>query len=179
MTGSSQGRKQIKLYREQRPCMKIPLSFLEIILEIMSIIGLVCAFYAMIRFWPELPATIPKHFGIDGKVDAWGDRSSLYFLLGVNLLLYVGLSASRWFPQYFNYPVQITEDNARRQYQLAIWFMSILKAQVVWLFVYLQWQTIQVALGYENGLGAWLIAVVLVVPLLSLIIYVSIVFKNR
>lgn len=164
---------------QSRPRIKISITPLEVLLELVSLIGLAGAVWILIKFWPDLPAAIPKHFGLTGEVDAWGDRSSLYFLLGVNLFMYVMLTIVRRFPHTYNYPVKITADNAQRQYQLAIWYMALLKAQVVWLFVYLQWQMIQVALGHSSGLGIWFLAIVLVGLFLPILIYVLVARKNR
>ena len=88
--------------------------------------------------------------------------------------MYIILTIIRRFPHTFNYPVQINENNAFRQYQLAVVYISLLKAQVVWLFAYLQWQMIQVALGNSTGLGAWFIVVVLLAFLLPILIYAGI-----
>mgnify|MGYP000288640196 CR=1 FL=1 len=168
-----------KQANQPRPRIKIPLTPLEILLELLSLAGLAGAVWMLMKFWPELPAAIPKHFGPTGEVDAWGDRSSLYFVLGTNLFLYVMLTIVRRFPHTFNYPVRITADNAQRQYQLAIWYMALLKAQVVWLFVYLEWQIIQVALERSSGLGTWFLVVVLVGLLLPILIYVLVARKSQ
>ena len=53
-----------------------------------SLLGLVGAAYLLIRFWPDLPMVIPKHFGFSGEVDGWGDRSSLFPAGGQPLSLY-------------------------------------------------------------------------------------------
>ena len=163
-----------KPLNQARPRIKIPITPMEFILELISLLGLLGAAYVLIKFWPDLPDEKPKHFGFTGEADAWGDPSSLYILLGVNFLMYIMLTIIRRFPHTFNYPVQINENNAFRQYQLAVVYISLLKAQVVWLFAYLQWQMIQVALGNSTGLGAWFIVVVLLAFLLPILIYAGI-----
>ena len=168
-----------KPFNQPRPRIRITVTPLEFILELISLLGLICAAGMLIKFWPDLPAVIPQHFASTGEVDAWGDPSSLYFLLGANFLLYIMMTAVRRFPHTFNYPVQITEDNAARQYQLAVLYISLLKTQVVWLFVYLQWQIIQVALGNSTGMGTWFVMVVLLALLLPILIYVLAARKNR
>jgi uncharacterized membrane protein len=53
------------------------------------------AFY----LWPGLPDTIPTHFGIDGKPDAWGKKDSIFMLPaimgGMSLFVYLLLSNIR------------------------------------------------------------------------------------
>jgi uncharacterized membrane protein len=155
------------------------MTFTEHLLEIITISGLFTAGYFLIQYWPELPATIPSHFGFNGEVDAWSSKSSLYMLLGVNVFLYLLMTIIRRFPYIFNYPVKITEKNAKKQYQLAVWYLAVLKAELVWLFVYLQWQIIQVALGSGSLLGPWFLAVVLIGLTVPIVIYIIIARKNR
>jgi uncharacterized membrane protein len=51
--------------------------------------------YAFYLF-PSLPDTIPTHFNLEGKADAWGDKSSIFLLPGilglVSLISYLMLS---------------------------------------------------------------------------------------
>jgi uncharacterized membrane protein len=173
------GKNRNKQLDKSRPRIRITLTPLEFILEMVSLLGLVGAAYLLIRFWPDLPMVIPKHFGFSGEVDGWGDRSSLFFLPGANLFLYIMMTVVSRFPHTFNYPVRITADNAWRQYQLAVWYMALLKAQVVWLFLYLEWRIIQVALGHSSGLGTWFVVVVLVGLLLPTLIYALAARKSR
>jgi uncharacterized membrane protein len=49
--------------------------------------------------WPNLPDSIPTHFGIDGKPDAWGRRESIFMLPlimgGMSLFVYLLLTNIR------------------------------------------------------------------------------------
>ena len=164
---------------QQRPRIKIKMTFAEHVLEIISISGLFTAVHILLKFWPELPATIPSHFNFYGEVDAWSDKNSLLFLLGMNVLLYLLMTIVRRFPHTFNFPVKVTKNNAEKQYQLAVRLIAILKAEVVWLFAHLQWQIIQVALGGSSSLGPEFLVIVLVGLTLPLIIYLKIARQNH
>jgi uncharacterized membrane protein len=164
---------------QHHPRVKMKMNFMEHLLEIISISGLFTAGYFLIQYWPELPATIPSHFDFNGEVDAWSNKSSLYMLLGMNVFLYLLMTIIRRFPHTFNYPVKITEKNAKKQYQLATLYLAVLKAELVWLFVYLQWQIIQVALGSNSALGPWFLTVVILSLTVPLIVYIIIARKNR
>lgn len=163
---------------QHHPRIKIKMTFIEHLLEIISIAGLFTALYYLLKFWPELPATIPSHFGFNGEVDSWSGKSSLYMLLGMNVFLYLLMTIIRRFPYTFNYPVKITEKNAKKQYQLASLYLAVLKAELVWLFVYLQWQIIQVALGSSSSLGPWFLTVGILGFTVPLMVYIIIARKN-
>ncbi|WP_293285512.1 hypothetical protein [Microcoleus sp. PH2017_40_RAT_O_B] len=57
------------------------------------------------------------------------------------------LWATSRYPHTFNYPVRITQENARRQYLLGRGLLVWLKAEVCWLFAFIVRQQILVALG--------------------------------
>ena len=94
---------------------------------------------------------------------AWGGKGSLQILPFVVLGLYVLLTVVGRFPHTFNYLIEITEHNARYQYQNARTMMSWLKVDLTIVFGYIQWKTVQVALGRATGLGAGFVLIFLVV----------------
>ena len=67
----------------------------------------------------QLPETIPSHFNIQGEVDGYGDKSTIFILL----LLHVGITALlNWVgnhPEQHNYPIAITDENRAQQYKLS------------------------------------------------------------
>lgn len=164
---------------QRKPRIKIKMNIMEHILEIISIAGLFTAVYYLIQYWPLLPDIIPSHFGFNGKVDGWGSKNSLYLLLGINIFIYLFMTLIRRFPHMYNYPVKIDENNAERQYQMAVWLMAIIKAEVIWMFVYIQWHIIQVALGNSSSLGIYFLGIVLVALTFTIIIYIVLARKNR
>lgn len=134
----------------KQPKLSIPLTSLDISAEIISFAGLtaICLIYLLMV--PELPNTIPTHFGISGSPDGWGPKSSMYVTLWVALGEYVMLTILSLFPNIYNYPWPITEANARAQYTIGRSMMIWLKAEVVWLMTYVAWGTISVAMGRSH-----------------------------
>src|SRR5260370_5645 len=53
-------------------------STLDWVLEGVSLIALLTAFAVVAILWRELPRTIPKHYGLFGRPNGWGDKSSLW-----------------------------------------------------------------------------------------------------
>jgi hypothetical protein len=93
------------------------------------------------------------HFGASGAVDSYGDKSTLIILPAITFGLYVLLTVIGFFPRSFNYPVEVTEENRGRLQATALTMMGWLKVELVWLFVYISWAVIRVALGHGHGLG--------------------------
>lgn len=83
--------------------------------------------------WPGLPDTIPTHFGIDGKPDAWGKKQSIFMLPaimgGMSLFVYLLLSNIRKFDpkRYGN-----AEDPIFRQFAiLIVAFMNLMSLTIL------------------------------------------------
>jgi hypothetical protein len=69
----------------------------------------------------------------------------------------------RRFPHTFNYLVTITVENAPRQYAIACSLLNWLKAELVWLFAYMEWQMVLSAANQSMGLGFWALPLFLLV----------------
>lgn len=65
------------------------------------------------------------------------------------------------FPQVFNYPTKITEDNAFNQYTNATRLIRYLKLIVVLVLGLITFRTIQNANGDSEGLGIWFLPLII------------------
>ncbi len=140
--------------KSQRPKLEIPLTTFEIILQVLALMGLAAGLLTVFLSWNGLPDKIPTHFGLAGTADAWGGKGSLFILPGMVLGMYILLSIVERFPHTYNYLCEITEQNAEVQYRNARMMIVCLKTGIVWLFGYIEWVTVQVAMGKAAGLGA-------------------------
>lgn len=157
----------------------IPLSQLEKVLETVSLFTVIAMQVVQFLLWKDIPDRIPTHFGISGTPDAWGGKGSLILLPVVEIALYILLTIVSKFPHTFNYLVEITEQNARYQYQNVRTMMSWLKADLVIVFAYIQYRTILVALGHASGLGAGFILVFLLVLFVTIGYYIVRILKSK
>jgi uncharacterized membrane protein len=139
--------------------------------EILALSGVAFELGTIIYKWARLPAVIPTHFGFSGQADDWSGKKWLLLLPALTLVLYIGLTWLRRYPQKFNYQRQITKRNADRQYYFAASLVDILKAELMWLFAIITWQAIRVALGQAAGLGIAFLPIVLVVMGATVIIH--------
>lgn len=139
--------------------------------EVLSVMGVLFTFILIYQSWGILPDRIPTHFGFTGQPDAWGSKEHLFFLPVIALAMYLFLTIVSRFPHTFNYPIKITEENAATQYLMARHLVAILKLETIWLFAYIQWVTIEVALGKATGLSNLFLPIFMVVMLGTLVVY--------
>lgn len=100
-----------------------------------------------------LPERIPTHFGAAGRPDGWGPRSMFWIPSGVALGTYAMLSVIQRYPRSWNYPVRVTEENRARLELVMLGLVRWVKAEILVLFAYLQWATVQVGTGAAAGLS--------------------------
>jgi uncharacterized membrane protein len=135
----------------KRPVLHLPLSASEKIIEVAAGIGILATILLLYR--PALPDSIPSHFNVAGQPDTWGDKSLLWIMVAIPVVIYLAMTLLSRFPQIFNYPFTLTEENVERQYRCVRLLVSILKLEIVWFFAYLEWRIIQTAFGRAQGLG--------------------------
>lgn len=158
--------------KNERPIIKMPLSWLEKIFETIAAAGLFISIFLIINYWSALPAQVPSHFGIGGQADAWSGKIVLIILPVVSIFLYILLTFAGRIPHLGNYAVAITAENAERQYHLARQFLTILKAELVWVFTLINWAAIGVALERCEGLGVMFLPIFMVIVFGTIGIYI-------
>lgn len=164
---------------QPRPIFPFPLSWVDILLELGAIAGLLCSVAIAFLVWPDLGERVPIHFGITGKPDAWGTKVMILILPVVAFILNTVFIIISRYPHTFNYPVKITPENARKQYLLALSLLKWLKLEIIWLFTILFWQQIQVALGAKETLSIGLIISSFLVITITVMIYLFQSYQNR
>lgn len=145
-----------------RPILKSPYSLPEKVLQALSFITLLGILLLTFYSFITLPAKIPTHFGFDGRPDAWGGKSALLLLPIFSAVFYAALTVLERFPQIYNYPVEITEQNAAAQYKLGRLLIECLKLILPAVFLYIQWATARAAAGSVFGFGFWFLPVTLI-----------------
>lgn len=122
--------------------------------------------------YDSLPDEIPTHFDLRGRADAYGDKSTIWGVPAIATLLVIMLSFFQRMPHRFNYPVDITAENAERQYTIALRMMRVLKLVVAAIFMLIVWSSVRDA-GSSNELGGWVIAVTLMLVFIPMIYFIS------
>ncbi len=144
-----------------RPILQIKLLGTDYFLEIAGWVLLAYSFWFTWNSYAALPETIPVHFDTVGRPDGFGSRSSAWWMPVISLLMYAGLIVLSRYPHLYNYPLEITQENAARQYRLASRFIRIIALATAVLFVVIQYITVMVAEGRSIESDAYVIPVII------------------
>ena|SRR5690554_4829709 len=139
----------------ERPKIKLELSRADKIFEIIGWLLIISLWGLTITNYTNLPDTIPIHYNGAGQADGFGGKATIFTLPIIATVLFIGLTILNKFPHIFNYPTNITQDNALRQYTNATRLIRYLKLIVVIIFGLIAFKTIENANGEADGLGIW------------------------
>lgn len=167
------------MIQTRQPKLEIPRSRTESILEFVSGGVFLCLIILLFQNWERIPDSIPTHFGGSGKPDDWGSKYTLLLLPSILVIIYSGFTVLSRYPHVYNYPWRITEENAERQYLLARTFLCWLKLEIILLFTFIEWTTIQVAFRYSEGLGLTFLPISLIVIFGTIGMYFWLAYKAR
>jgi uncharacterized membrane protein len=144
-----------------KPKIQIETTIADWLFETVGLIGITFTVVLVISSYSDLPDTIPRHYNASGQPDGFSGKSILFVLPAVTIVTYIIMTIALRFPHMFNYPFEITEENAERQYKNQILMVRVLKTFTVIIFGYLTYATIQNGLGKMQGLGTWFTPVTL------------------
>jgi hypothetical protein len=136
-----------------RPRPELRLSKFDYTIELPGAVGLACLFILPAIFYNDLPGEIPRHFSLSGQADAFANRNFIWFLPVLGLLLYTGFTVLNRYPYIFNYPVEVTSENAQRLYTLGTRTIRLLKVLITFSFAFVSYKTIAVATGEAGDPG--------------------------
>ena len=159
-----------------RPNIKVAITKFDKILEISAVLLLLFFWIFILIHFKNLPKIIPIHFNGSGTVDGFGPRASVFVLPIIGTILYIGLTVLQKHPQYSNYPIKITQENAQYQYANATKMLRVLKIIILVIFFVIDYFTILTVAGKEDGLGKWFLPFtfgILFVPIIYFLIQSS------
>ncbi len=161
-----------KLKMEKRPEIKLALTTVDKIFEIVGWGFIILIWVLTITNYSNLPETIPTHYNGAGQADGLGGKATILTLPLIATILFIGLTVLNKFPHVFNYPTEITQDNAFRQYIYATRLIRYLKVIIVFVFGLIEFKTIQNANGETDGLGVWFLPLTIGVIFLPMIYFI-------
>lgn len=89
--------------------------------------------------------------------------------------MYFGMSLLQKHPEVHNLPGPRTERNFKNSRM----FVSWIKLEIVLVFVYIIWRSIQDSLGQPEGLGVWFLPALAAVFILTIVIFVIRIIRNK
>lgn len=149
------------------PKIKIELTTADKITEVAGYIALGLLWAIAIYIYNNTPDVVPVHFNLKGEADGYGDRKTVFFpaiLCTFFMLIFTELNKR---PEMMNLPVEITPQNAKRQYTLATRMMRWLKIILIVIFILIELYSYKSITADVSQYMAWLLALVgflIVVP---------------
>lgn len=162
-----------------RQKMKIELTTIDKTLEILGWLSVFAIWGLTIVNFSKLPDIIPIHYNGTGEPDGFGGKTTILTLPLVATIIFVGMTILNKFPHIFNYPTNITKNNALQQYTNATRMIRCLKLIIVVVFGAIVFKTIQTANGQVNGLGTWFLLTILGLVFIPLIYFMIKSFKTK
>ena len=171
----------LKKENMERPRIKIEKNLVDIATEIIGFLGLILLIGLPLYYFDKLPETIPSHFGTTGQPDGFIGKEIIWKLPIIGIVIYVGLFWLNKYPHIFNYPQQVSKENAERLYTILTRMIRTLNTIISCVLAYITYSTIQIALGSQNGLGVWftLVFIILIFGTTGYFLYKSMSKKSQ
>lgn len=117
-------------------------------LDIIGIILVMILIITTFMYWGKAPDIVPTHFNFKGEIDAYGSKNTLFILLPIVIIIYIGLAILSKYPQFCNYCIEINDKNKEIQYSMASTFLRIINVEMLFIFLYIQISTV---ISMNNG----------------------------
>ncbi len=163
----------------ERPKLQLTLSPLDKMVMMLGWIALIALWWLTLTRYHGLPNVIPTHYDAMGKIDAYGGKHTVFILPAIGTFLFLAIAVLNNFPQLFNYPIEITAENALRQYTNATRLLRLLQLMLVLVFLFIQFKTMKAASGGASGLGVWFLPTVLVCVFVPVAYFVARSLQNK
>ena len=151
------------LNSEKRPVLNFPLTWKDKTLILIATIPIIFMLLYIKIAWSNIPEIIPTHFGFSGTPDAYGNKRSLFVILVIAIMLHLLLAMLSKFPQYYNYPFEITEKNVEPLYKIGRQTMLLIDLEISFFLSVLTWQNVQAAMDKIQGINSGFLFLFLVV----------------
>lgn len=161
-----------------RPKISVPNEPIDTIVELVNITLLLLIWVYALYSYGDLPAEIPTHFNGAGQADDFGSKQTIWLLPAISTFMFLLLFILNKFPHIHNYMVNITEENALKNYRLSTRLVRFINLFCLILFALIIYEIVSVAKGNPVQLFSmgFLVAIVLI-PIL--IIGVVFYYQNK
>ncbi|WP_299224736.1 DUF1648 domain-containing protein [uncultured Psychroserpens sp.] len=162
--------------KTNRPKIEVPLELVDIILDLISLTLYILMLGYIILNYSQLPETIPTHFNASGEADGFGNKSTIWLLPALGIAIGIGLILINKMPHLHNYMVNITEDNALKNYRFSTRIVRVINFFLAVLFLVIAYMMIENGKGNVIGLGSWFAPIVIG---FSILLPIAIYMYNR
>lgn len=154
-----------------RPRIHVPYEQADLLVELLNITLLILIWGYTVVSYMDLPETIPVHFNAKGEADDFGHKATIWILPGIATLIFLLMVILNKFPHVHNYMVNITEENALKNYRLSTRVLRFVNLYCMVLFAILVYEILATSEGKETKiLGVGLLIFSVVAPI-GIVIY--------
>ncbi len=129
--------------------------------------------FVLIR-WPQIPDEIPIHYNFAGEADGYGGKGALILLMAVSWACFITITISGRFPDKWNMPVEVTEENKSRLYAITRAMLEAIKVLTTLLFILLF-----TCIAMAAPVPQWAMIVLIAAVLLTVAAGIIMMYKNR
>lgn len=154
---------------ETRPKIKIVLTSTDKLIEKLGWILMILSWCIAIYSYITLPEIIPTHFDISGQANGYGNKLTILLIPLIGTGVLIGLSILNKYPEIFNYPNKITEENELESYTNATRMMRYLKLVIALVFIIVTIMINRSAQGHADGF-------IMILPVVLGLIFIPLIF---
>ena len=163
----------------EKPRIKIRRNGVDWLLDSASGVMVILLVALPVYTYSSLPEIIPIHFNARGIADGYGSREMIWIMPILVSLIFVGMAVLANHPHLLNYLVEITKENAERQYRMAARLVRILNFLVAGIFLYIMYVKVVSYPAINSGLGVYFLPFSLMAIFGVLAIYIFMSLKAR
>lgn len=149
------------------------------ILDLISIVIILISVIMTIKYWMNAPDIIPTHYSLLGEANGYGSKNTLFLLLGIEVVIYIGMSILSKYPQIYNYVVVINDSNREKQYNMSTTFVRVMKLELLIIFSYIQLIGVIPKTSGKSMMSPYFLTLELIVVFGSIAFYIRKSIKNK
>jgi hypothetical protein len=165
-------------YNYNKPKLNIPKSALQRVFDIITLIVFAAGIIHLFTVWGQLSDQVPAHYNAAGEVNRWGSKWELILLPIIAAFLAIFMTFLEKHPEWHNY-MNLNENNIEFQYKNSILLLNVIKNECVLLFVFVDYNIVQVALGKAESLGILFLPIFLVILFGSMLFFIVRSIKHK
>lgn len=148
------------------------------LIQIIGSLIVVASFVYIIIYYSQLPDEIPIHYGLDGKPDDFANKSSIWSIPILSLLMFIGLTYLSKIQIPYNFAAKSVVKNAAYLKIIKYRFIQALNAIIAFIFFFLTYKTVQIGLGNDTGLGNYFIYLVIIGMFAPIVVYLFLALRK-
>ena len=154
------------------------MNFVDKLILVIGCLFVIASFFSVIIYYPELPDEIPIHYGLDGIPDDYDEKSSIWSLPVLSLLMFIGLHYLSKINIPYNFAAKSVVKNTAYHRKTHYRFIQILNSIIAFIFFFLTYKTVQIGLGNETDLGNYFIYIVVVGLFTPIVVYIALFYRK-